>query len=71
MDKIKLTRGQKNEIKRQEWIKRREDIEEKTGKRIILTLKAGPNSSWSFRPGGEGLGFDSPENVVAYLERLL
>lgn len=65
---MKLTRGQKNEIERQAWIERRKKIEELTGKKVVQTLKAGSESSWSYRPGGEGKGFESPESVVVYLE---
>lgn len=68
---MKLTRGQKNELKRIEWEKRKQEIEQKTRKQIIQKTKAGVNSTWGFTPGGEGIGFESPENVVIYLENQL
>jgi len=66
---MKLTKGQKNELRLKAWIERQNRVEKLTGRKVVQTLKAGANSSWSFRPGGEGLGFDSPENVIEYLEK--
>lgn len=68
---MKLTRGQKNEIRRLEWQNRKQEVERKTGKRVFQKTRCGNESTWGFEPGGEGLGFESPESVVTYLEQQL
>lgn len=63
----KLTRGEKNELIRQKWTKRQEEIEKLMGVSIVKTA-GGIEPSYSYRPGGEAFGYESPESVVIDLE---
>lgn len=66
---MKLSRGQKNRINAYRWRLFIAAVEIKVKVRIICTLKAGQDSSYSYRPGGEGLGWDDPGAVATYLQR--
>lgn len=64
---MKLTRGQKNAINSTRWRLFIHEVQKKANVTILCTFKAGVNSSFSYRPGGEGLGWDDPGAVARYV----
>lgn len=64
----KLTNGQKNRINAARWAQFQKDVQHASYRRIEKTF-SGPEPSYSFTPGGSGLGFDDPESVARYLQR--
>lgn len=65
---MKLTKGQKNRINAMRWAQFETDVQRASYRRIEKTF-SGPEPSYSFTPGGGGLGFDDPGAVARYLQR--
>lgn len=65
---MKLTKSEKNKARANDWELFTKDVLSICKKSIIKTA-SGPEPSYSFRPGGEGLAFDSEGNVCIYLHR--
>lgn len=61
-----MTKGERNKFRDNDWALFTKDVLEVSQKKIIQTAK-GPEPSYSFRPGGEGMAFDSETNVCLYL----
>jgi hypothetical protein len=63
---MKRTRGENNRLRTTDWQLFEKDVLSVAKCKIIKTA-GGPEPSYSYRPGGEGLGFESETNVLIHL----